>query len=177
MKKISWFGITLLICSNAFALQGNYLTAEQFLSQIFVEQPPKAALLWITKDIEPDVQRIMGHDLGSLRVRYWRKHQRTAWILEEIGKEKLITVGLVVNNAKIEQVKVLAFRESRGWEIKHDFFTRQFQGVGLNRETAQLDTNIDGISGATLSVRAVTKLSRLALYLTTQLPTQYVASP
>ena len=89
---------------------------------------------------------------------------RTAWILEEVGKEKPITAGIVINNEKIELVKVLVFRESRGWEVRHDFFTNQFKQIALKPDH-QLDKSIDNISGATLSVRAVSKLARIALLL------------
>ena len=41
-----------------------------------------------------------------------------AWILEEIGKSKPITMGFVVNAGAIEITRVLVFRESRGWEIQ-----------------------------------------------------------
>ena len=86
------------------------------------------------------------------------------WILEEIGKEKPITTGIVVRNSQIERVKVLIFREVRGWEVRHDFFTEQFVSAQLD-SSHNLDRYIDNVTGATLSVRAVTKLARLALYL------------
>ena len=89
-------------------------------------------------------------------------------ILDEIGKEKPITVGVIVETGKIQQLKVLSFRESRGWEVKHAFFTRQFDNIGIN-DKQQLDKPIDGISGATLSVRALKKIARIALYLEQQL--------
>ena len=106
----------------------------------------------------------MGHDLGVLRVRYWHINDSTAWILEEIGKERPITTGIVIRQGKIELIKILIFRESRGWEVRYPFFTDQFKNVKL-LETSELDKSIDGISGATLSVNAVTKLARLALTL------------
>ena len=70
----------------------------------------------------------------------------------------------MINHNKIESIKVLAFRESRGWEVRYPFFTDQFSDVAL-KENKQLDRHIDGISGATLSVRAMTKMARLALFL------------
>jgi hypothetical protein len=106
----------------------------------------------------------MGHDLGVLRLKYWEKEGRTAWILEEIGKERPITAGVVVNDGKIERINVLTFRESRGWEVRYPFFTDQFSDATL-KEDKQLDRHIDGISGATLSVKAMTKMARLALLL------------
>ena len=66
---------------------------------------------------------------------------------------------------KIKHVKVLAFRESRGWEIRHPAFTQQFKDATLIDNA--LDRHIDGVSGATLSVWAMTAVTRLALYLDT----------
>jgi len=102
-----------------------------------------------------------------MRVRYWKREDRTAWIVEEIGKEKPITTGIVVAHGRIESVKVLVFRESRGWEVRHEFFTDQFRDAGLADDGA-LDRQIDSISGATLSVSAVTRLARMVLYLDTR---------
>ena len=88
--------------------------------------------------------------------------RRTVWVLDEIGKEMPITVGIVIRNGAIERVQVLVYRESRGWEGKSPAFTAQYAGARL--ESGQkLDRQIDGISGATLSVRALNRLARLAL--------------
>jgi len=46
-----------------------------------------------------------------------------------------------------------------------DFFTRQFVGLSLQPPKSQLSENIDGITGATLSVKAVKKTARFALFL------------
>ncbi len=62
---------------------------------------------------------------------------------------------MTADNA-IQDVKVLVFRESRGWEVKYPFFTDQFNQVQLNNEK-ELNKHIDGISGATLSVNALRK--------------------
>jgi hypothetical protein len=99
-----------------------------------------------------------------MRVRYWQEQTQTVWIMDEIGKELPITTGIVVSNGAIDRVRVLVFRESRGWEVRHDFFTNQFKGASM-QEDGRLNRQIDGISGATLSVRAVEKLARVALLL------------
>lgn len=90
------------------------------------------------------------------------------WIINEIGKTKPITVAIIIKNKKITRLKVLAFRESRGWEVKHSFFTDQFKQNSLNPNLS-LSKPIDGISGATLSVRALTKTAQLALFFDSQL--------
>lgn len=150
---LSW----LSVCDAAV-----YQTTEEFLQETFEGSVPKPKILWMTKSIKEQATRILAHRVGFLRTRYWQLDGKTAWIIEEIGKIKPITVGVCVEHGKIQQIKVLAFRESRGWEVKHDFFTDQFFQAGLT-ENLDLDKPIDGISGATLSVRALTKIARLAL--------------
>ncbi len=141
-----------------------YLSPESFIEESFEGPTPKAAVLWITKDLKPKIHKILGHDYPALRIRHWISDTRTAWILEEIGKVKPITVGIVVEGDKIVRLKVLIYRESHGWEVKHTFFTDQFKEAELNKKL-KLSKNIDGISGATLSVNALKSLGRLALYL------------
>jgi uncharacterized protein with FMN-binding domain len=87
-------------------------------------------------------------------------------VLEEIGKELPITVGVIVERNYIKSLKVLTYRENRGGEVTTPAFTDQFNGAGLEAGV-QLDTGIDGISGATLSVHALTRLATMALFLHT----------
>lgn len=143
---------------------GQYLEPDEFIQLAFPQSQPKAKAFWLTKTDRENIKQILAHDFRKLRLRYWLQDKKSAWILEEIGKEKPITIGVIIKHGKIENIKVLAFRESRGDEIRHDFFTQQFLQASLNNEM-QLDRHIDGISGATLSVRAITKISRIALYL------------
>lgn len=146
------------------AARGVYQEPDAFLSETFSGNTPPAKALWITPALRDEVAGILGHPPNAMRIRYWADGGRTAWIVEEIGKEKPITTGIVVNDGSIERVKVLIFRESRGWEVRHDFFTEQFDGATLNGHR-ELDRPIDGISGATMSVSAVTRLARMVLLL------------
>lgn len=159
---------TLTILAVLFTAQASraetYQSADDFLREVFAASPPAPQVLWLQGDVREAAAAILGHPYPGLRIRYWQRDGRTAWILEEIGKEKPITVGLVVGPTGMELLRVLEFRESRGWEVRYPFFTDQFGGVGLTADR-QLDRHIDGISGATLSVRALQKLARLALYL------------
>ncbi|MCG7921078.1 MAG: FMN-binding protein [Candidatus Thiodiazotropha lotti] len=116
------------------------------------------------------LKKIFGHKYPGLRIRYWTNDEntdQTAWILNETGKVKPITFGVVVNNHQIASIAVLVFRESRGWEIKQTFFSDQFVGASLT-ERLRLNRHIDSISGATLSVIAMKKVARAALYLSRQ---------
>lgn len=146
---------------------GVYLSQEDFLSASFPKGVPEIQALWITGDLKEQVKQALGHDLGRLRLRYWDDNERTAWILEEIGKEELITLGITISEGQIDQVRVLVYRENRGWEVRLPFFTRQFVGIKLEDDQS-LSKPIDGISGATLSVRALKRLAKVALLLDQQ---------
>ena len=164
------FALSLLLAPTASTLAEDVdQEPEAFINEVFDGKPPAPAVLWITRELRAPITEILGHTPDALRVRYWGVRHRTAWVLEEIGKERPITVGLVVVNGRMDTVKVLAFRESRGWEVRYPFFTDQFKGTRLMGEN-ELDHSIDGISGATLSVRALQKLARLALFLHNQTP-------
>ncbi|HEB85500.1 MAG TPA: FMN-binding protein [Gammaproteobacteria bacterium] len=156
-----------MACAYAATARGVYQKQADFLSQTFTGNVPKPGLIWLTGKIRKAATQILQHKPSRLRVRYWARGMRSAWVLEEIGKEQPITLGIVINKGRIERLRVLAFRESRGDEVRHDFFTRQFSQAALKPDL-QLSTSIDGISGATLSVRALQKLARLALYLDQQ---------
>ena len=169
MKKFLLLPLLLasLCASPVLLARGVYQTPSDFLAEAFAGAVPKPAMIWLTGETRRVAEEILQHKPSRLRLRYWARGKRSAWVLEEIGKEKPITVGIVIDNGQIERLRVLAFRESRGDEVRHDFFTRQFTRARL-QPNRQLDRPIDGISGATLSVRALHKLARLALYLDQQ---------
>lgn len=135
---------------------------DEFLAEVFDGEPPKAAMLWITGALKDQTEAVLEHAAPAIRTRYWARGERTAWILEEIGKEQPITTGIVVGPDGVEQLRILIYRESRGWEVQLASFRKQFVGAQLT-DAQRLDQRIDGISGATLSVTAMDKLARLAL--------------
>jgi len=117
-----------------------YETQAEFLNRAFSGSPPGPAITWLSGE------------------------GRSAWVLDEIGKELPITVGVVIEKDYINNLRVLTYRENRGGEVATPAFTDQFNHVALQNGGA-LDANIDGISGATLSVQALTRLATVALFL------------
>jgi hypothetical protein len=157
--------VLFMVLAGTKALaQGVYQTPEAFVQESFGGSAPDPAVVWLTGEVRDGYVRIMGGAPEQLRLRYWRRDGRSVWVLEAIGKERPITAGFVVTDGGIERAKVLIFRESRGWEVRYPFFTDQFRSATLDGD-GKLDRDIDGISGATLSVNAVEKMARLALFL------------
>ncbi len=156
--------LALLLQSPSALAKGTYMQPDEFIQQAFNSQPPEPSVIWIKDELRDQVETILQHKYKGKRLRYWKQQQRSAWILEEIGKKKPITVGIVIEDQKITRVKVLVFRETRGWEVRYPFFTDQFNSLTLT-EDHELSHHVDGVSGATLSVRALKKLARIALLL------------
>lgn len=151
------------VFSTAVLGKGVYQTTPEFITDVFSPEESQQEYLWLTPELKASAGDIMKHSVRGLRVRYWRLGVKTAWVMEEIGKELPITIGVVINQGSVEQVKILAFRESRGWEVRYPAFTAQYLGAQMTPDK-KMDTHVDGITGATLSVRAVTKIATLALF-------------
>jgi len=147
------------------------MTQEQFLEFVSKQQPSstfQTKTLWLKKEIQSNISNILNHKYPKLRLRYKINDEpntpTSVWYLNEIGKERPITFGVSIKNNRVQMIRVLEFRESRGFEISIPEFATQFENIGLNN-SQQLDRNIDGITGATMSVSAMKKISRLAIFL------------
>jgi hypothetical protein len=155
--------LTLVLgAASGYARGEVYQEPAAFVAEVFGSTPaPK--VLWLTREIQAQAAAILGHAPAQLRQRYWSETRKSVWILEETGKEELITAGFVVVEGRIDHVRVLVYRESRGQEVRQGVFLKQFNDAKLAQGN-RLDRDIDGIVGATLSVGAVERMARLALY-------------
>jgi hypothetical protein len=154
-----------LMAGSSVAAEKTYEQPSAFLARHFGSMP-KTQVLALSETQQKQLATILGHRYGQQQVRYWAKDGKTAWILNEIGKTEPITTGFIAHGGKLAEVKVLIYRESHGWEVSRPFFTKQFVGASLNGH--RLSKPVDGVVGATLSVRAITRLSAAALYLSQQ---------
>ena len=151
--------LTVIRCARADTV---YLAPDEFLRQTFAELP-QPSVLWLDNATQEKLIPVLGHRYAQARVRYWRAQGKTAWVLDEIGKEYPITAGFVVTENHIDRAQVLIYRESRGDEIRLPAFLRQFIGVHLDGD--KLSKKIDFISGASLSVDAMQRMASAALLL------------
>ncbi len=153
-----------MLLPSLAAASSVYETQAEFVARAFSGSPPDPRVVWLSGERKSAVKQLLGHDYPALRLRFWCQAGHSAWILDEVGKELPITVGVVIDNDHIESLRVLTYRENRGGEVATPAFTDQFYGVALDTSGA-LGATIDGISGATLSVQALTKLATMALFL------------
>ena len=159
------FAFCLIFSAAPLAAEEVYESPTTFIANAF-PGGSQAGSVTISGAAAESIRTILGRNYQSSRVRYWKSGNRTAWVLEHIGKFKPITTGIIVDGGKIDTVKVLIYREKIGWEVQRAAFTRQFRNASVRDDRRRtLSKRINGISGATLSVNALEKLSRVALVL------------
>lgn len=163
MKKILFLLILPLISLSALA-KGVYQKPAVFVNKAFDGEPPPVQVYSYGEADLPVVADILARQVKQGRARYWLQDGRSVWVLQHIGKTKPITAGFIVEDNKIVRTKVLVFKETRGWEIRFKYFTEQFINNRID-ESHRLTDSVDNVSGATMSVRAMKKMARLALYL------------
>ena len=158
-----------LLFSFSASSEDVFLSKENFLKIAFEDDIPRRKGLRFKGEVKEIAQNIMGSNYKKIRMKYWRQEGKTAWILERIGKVKLITAGFIVENCRISSIHVLVYRETHGWEVKYPSFRDQFVGINMSDEF-KLNKRIDGIAGATLSVSSMEKMARLALAMNSLVP-------
>ncbi|NQY75339.1 MAG: FMN-binding protein [Candidatus Margulisbacteria bacterium] len=86
-----------------------------------------------------------------------------AYILNELGKHYPITLIVkILPEGVVGDVKVMAYRERVGGQIRKKRFLNQFMGKSADA-TLRVNQDIDGITGATISSWSVSKAVKKAL--------------
>jgi Na+-translocating ferredoxin:NAD+ oxidoreductase RnfG subunit len=71
-----------------------------------------------------------------------------------VGKSLPISFMVVLNtDGTARDVEIMVYREPQGWEIRYESFLKQF----LGRNSSFDPREINSITGATLSVRSITR--------------------
>ena len=176
VKVIQWMAflafllVSPLVSAKAYMSQSEFLTlvSQHSTTKQYPNPEFKSKTIWLKKEIQSNIKSILDHKYAKLRIRYKISPEHnsptTVWFLDEIGKERPISFGISIKNNRVQMIRVLEFRESRGYEIHIPAFSKQFEQAGLN-DDGNLDQNIDGITGATMSVSAMKKMARLAIFL------------
>jgi thiamine biosynthesis lipoprotein len=169
----------LLLCSlilaSALAAPGQetsvYLTLDQAPRAVF----PGADIE--RKDVPSTAafRERLQEKLGRIRPTVWepayhtftaRQHGQVvgyAVVVDEIGKVAPFTLIVSATpDFKVRDVAVMVYREVRGGEITQRRFLAQYQGKHAT-DPIQLDRDIVGITGATLSVRGANRAVHKAL--------------
>jgi thiamine biosynthesis lipoprotein len=148
-----------------------YLTVDQAPRTLF----PGAQI--VRKDVPstPEFRDTLKTKLGRLQPTVWEQSYTTftarqdnttigyAVVVDEIGKVSPITfIVSATPDFKVRDVAVMVYREVRGGEITQRRFLAQYKGK-RSTDPIQLDRDIVGITGATLSVQGANRAVHKAL--------------
>uniref|UniRef100_UPI004035E151 FMN-binding protein n=2 Tax=Nevskia sp. TaxID=1929292 RepID=UPI004035E151 len=143
-----------------------FQTPAAFLAEAF-GAPPAPSVLVLDAAMQAQIGTVFGRAYPQSQLRYWKANGRSAWILDDIGKQgyQITTSGFVVKDHSIDFARVLIYRESRGEQVAEGSWLKKLSGRKLAGTT--LDQNVDNISGATLSVKMMQRMAATALVLDT----------
>ncbi len=155
------FGSTLLSASEDERREDVYLTKkEAFVVAFPGAEKIKKEKKWLTDTQKEAIGKILGEKYQDRRVTYYfglneEGQPIGAMVIgNEIGRSYPITFMVVINpDGTVKDVEIMVYREPHGWEVRFESFLSQFFG----RNAGDLFDNINNITGATLSVRSMTR--------------------
>ena len=138
-----------------------YLTEEQALKKAFPDADTLWSEVWTPTPIERRrIERRLGWRLEEPNFTIFQatkdgQHRGYAVVANQIGLYKPITfIVKVKSDHRVGGVWVMVYRESRGGQVKRQRFLTQYKNKDVDHHI-RLNRDIIGISGATLSVRAL----------------------
>lgn len=119
-----------------------------------------------SKKVAASLERVFGRNATAdtvvvegapvLRVRRCDSLLGYARILDVRGKDQPITLLVAADSSlRLRDIDILVYREPYGGEVAYDSWRRQFRGRSAG-DSLTVGREIRGISGATISVNAVT---------------------
>jgi len=184
MKMVFNFKMTVLalavLCTALLALPSEaqadttYFTKREVLKSFF---PNSSAVSFETftptKRERTSLQRKLGYELAKKSYYIFVATSETAsgtpkvdgyaFIDNQMGQHKPITFAVKFSpSGVVLREEVMVYRESHGGEVHSPRFSRQFQGKTA-KDSLRTNKDIDSISGATISSRAITMGVKRAL--------------
>jgi len=175
--RVSFFiraGILAGILISLLTLTVGAEEEEEYVEQMFLNKKQALKLafpgvkkvkkkkVWLTDTQRAAIQDILGNQIQykERRVTHYfslndeGKPVGAMVIGNEIGRNYPITFMVVINpDGTVKDVEIMVYREPHGWEVRFESFMSQFFG----RDASDPFGDINNITGATLSVRSMTK--------------------
>jgi hypothetical protein len=144
---------------------GVYLSRDEALRLAFGDKAVERMSVFLTEDQLARAQELAGDDVeirSALVTRFVDADGKSAYFDTHLVRTLQETLMVVVTpQAIVERIEILSFLEPREY-LPKEAWLEQFRGRELDRDLA-LKRKIHGITGATLSARAVTEATRRVL--------------
>ena len=168
---IRWFAVAAIYAVAPQCIAAKYMSVDQARALIFPfadEYVAKAVQL--TPEQKLEIDKLSGVAGRSAQQQVWQamsKGRMIGWFFVDqvIGKHELITYALGINaDGSVRQVQVIEYLEVYGSQVRYLQWRDQFVGKTVN-SPLRIDSDIENITGATLSARHLTDGIRRLLFL------------
>lgn len=159
---LTLFVVLLATGGVADAKDKNYATEDEALKEAFPDSAFKKQTIELTSYLKERITENLGKNVYEASIDVFEATlggaiQGYGFVMNQVGKTKNITFMVSIDTeGTVVAVKILTFRESQGFEVKNKRWLAQFKGKDL-LSRLRVKKDIDNISGATMSSRAVTK--------------------
>ncbi len=171
-----WFGISFLIGALLLFPVMSVIGEEEYVEKVYLTKiealklafpgvkKVKKKKIWLTDTQRQAISNIVEEPYEERRVTYYigmQDDKPVGYMVigNEIGRSYPITFMVVINpDGTVKDVEIMVYREPHGWEVRFEPFMKQFYG----RNADDPFNNINNITGATLSVRSMTRGVRKA---------------
>ncbi|MGP0566404.1 MULTISPECIES: FMN-binding protein [unclassified Nitrospina] len=152
---------TLVVFGEEEYVETVYLTKMEALKLAFPNTRfVKKKKVWLSEAQREAISNILEEDYDERRLTWYigldDKKEPLGYMVvgNEIGRSYPITFMVVINpDGTVRDVEIMVYREPHGWEVRFEPFMSQFFG----RDSKNPFNDINNITGATLSVRSMTR--------------------
>ena len=153
----------LIILTSFLAVGDIKIACEEHLFNLYPEDTDFSMhILLLDKQVKKKVENKVKQKFFNDKLYYWNitKGDSTmayAFLDNVIGKSMPITFLVILNmNGNIINTNVIKYREAYGGEVGNTGWLQQFY-TRNNNSSYKIGKDIDGISGATISVKSMSK--------------------
>ena len=153
----------LILLPSFLAASDVKITCEEHLFNLYPENTDfRMHILKLDKQVKKEVENQVKQKFYKDKLYYWTitKGDSTmayAFLDNVIGKSMPITFLVILNiNGNIINTNVIKYREAYGGEVGNKGWLRQFFNRD-NNSSYNIGKDINGISGATISVKSMSK--------------------
>ncbi len=165
-----WLAPVAIYALAPQCIAAKYMSAEQARALIFpVADEYVVKTVILTPGQMQEIDKISGVAGRAAQQQVWRvlsKGSMLGWFFVDqvIGKHELITYALGINaDGSIRQVQIIEYLENYGSQVRYPVWRDQFVGKTV-KSPLRLDSDIENITGATLSSRHLTDGIRRLLF-------------
>ena len=152
-----------------------YLTEAEAIHYVFPDMDSAHVETRVLSPVEKRrIEERLGWKLDQDTIRVFLGYKQThldgyAMITDQVGMYRPITFIVKVNpSGAISNMAIMTYRESRGSEVRQKRFLSQFFGKTVSHHL-RLNRDIDSVTGATMSSRAIVAGTKRALVIIDEL--------